>query len=368
MATNKKPLYIPWNDEEFNADPRVRGMNHYQRWMYRSLLQACFWTTDRPNLPNDDEQLWVLAGCESLEEWSQNKDKVLRRFTVVEIEGVSVLQNKRVVADWERLMDVRGRMAEMGQKSAAVRNPNTLDQIPRTLNDGLTTVKPTLNVGCMPALLTANVPVTCVEQEKISEVKKSQGKGSEVKEKQSASEEKETHSNSGGQVVQSGVDLASGATAPDPVQKPDFKTFRITWERLTSNRLGHGKEMEVAYVQACQLYSPVVVLDAVERFATKSMIDWLKEHNLKSWFLYFVKSKLPEIALEMKDDVTRDSAMIEAAAVVESLPAVATPEKQQQIEDLILMQALEEQSNRKARTEKFAAPVEATNESLGDYL
>jgi uncharacterized protein YdaU (DUF1376 family) len=116
---NKKPLYQPWNEEEFLSDVRVRGLTCVQRWMYRTLLQAAFFHSTRPYLPNDDRILWVLAGCESLEQWRANRDSVLELFTFSH--DSKLLGNKRVIEDWQRLEESREKMAELGRKSAAVK-------------------------------------------------------------------------------------------------------------------------------------------------------------------------------------------------------------------------------------------------------
>jgi len=116
---NKKPLYQPWNEEEFLSDVRVRGLTYVQRWMYRTLLQAAFFHSTRPYLPNDDRILWVLAGCESLEQWRANKEEILELFTLSN--DSKLLGNKRVIEDWQRLEESREKMAELGRKSAAVK-------------------------------------------------------------------------------------------------------------------------------------------------------------------------------------------------------------------------------------------------------
>lgn len=116
---NKKPLYQPWNEEEFLSDVRVRGLTCVQRWMYRTLLQAAFFHSTRPYLPNEDRILWVLAGCESIEQWRTNKESVLELFTLEK--DSNLLGNKRVIEDWQRLEESREKMAELGRKSAAVK-------------------------------------------------------------------------------------------------------------------------------------------------------------------------------------------------------------------------------------------------------
>lgn len=117
---NKKPLYQPWNEEEFLSDVRVRGLTCVQRWMYRTLLQAAFFHSTRPYIPDDDRILWVLAGCESVDQWRANKSPILELFSPSEHDP-KLLGNKRVIQDWERLEESREKMAELGRKSAAVK-------------------------------------------------------------------------------------------------------------------------------------------------------------------------------------------------------------------------------------------------------
>src|SRR5579863_7039208 len=48
VEANSKPMYQPWNEEEFQADVFVRGMTWLQRHLYRALLQASFFHGTRP--------------------------------------------------------------------------------------------------------------------------------------------------------------------------------------------------------------------------------------------------------------------------------------------------------------------------------
>lgn len=116
----KKPLYQPWNEEEFQSDFRVRGMSSTQRWMYKSLLQSAFFHETRPYLPRDDEVLWILSGAGSIEEWLRNKEPVLKCFTATP-DNPELIQNKRVCKDWNRLTEYRTKMAEMGKQSASAK-------------------------------------------------------------------------------------------------------------------------------------------------------------------------------------------------------------------------------------------------------
>ena len=114
---NSKPMYQPWNEEEFNADIHVRSMTPIQRWIYRTLLLQCFFHTTRPYLPADDGLLWKLAGCENKKQWDKNKADVLAMFSEIEQDGQVLLSNKRVLEDWNRLQEKR----EIGRSSAQKR-------------------------------------------------------------------------------------------------------------------------------------------------------------------------------------------------------------------------------------------------------
>lgn len=121
MRENAKPLYFPWNEEAFQSDLDVRGMNNIERWIYRTLLQSCFFVSSRPYLPNNNESLWVLAGCKNKSEWMSNRRKPLKKFVEITINGHEVLENKRVSEDWNKLLQERLHMIDLGKKSAEVR-------------------------------------------------------------------------------------------------------------------------------------------------------------------------------------------------------------------------------------------------------
>jgi len=112
----RKPLYQPWNEEAFRADLHVGAMTPTQRWMYRTLLQAAFFHSTRPYLPDDDAQLWLLAGCESPKQWERNKDVVRLMFIPVEVAGARLLSQKRLLSDWNRIEEKREALAEAGRK------------------------------------------------------------------------------------------------------------------------------------------------------------------------------------------------------------------------------------------------------------
>ena len=136
---NTKPRYQLWSEDAFQGDPDVRYMTAVQRWMYRTLCQEAFFCTTRPYLPDNDDQLWKLAGCESRKQWMQNKQVVRAMFVPIVIDGQKLLSRKRIVEDWAKLQDFRQKQSDKGKKSAAARAHQS--------NHGSTTAEPRLNTG-----------------------------------------------------------------------------------------------------------------------------------------------------------------------------------------------------------------------------
>ncbi len=112
---NDKPLYQPWNEEEFRGDLWVQRMTPRQRSMYKNLLQQMFFCSSRPRLLDDDDQLWLFADAETKEEWLKNRDIILKKFQATN----GMLEHKRVLEDWNRIMNKREEIHD--KRSAAGR-------------------------------------------------------------------------------------------------------------------------------------------------------------------------------------------------------------------------------------------------------
>ncbi len=117
MELSGKPNYQPWNEDAFSGDIMVQSMTYIQKWMYRTLLQKAFFEKYRPDLPADENLLWRMAGCESRNQWDQNKEAVLEMF---ESDG-DILFQKRLRQDWERLTEKRENMSNAGKAGATRR-------------------------------------------------------------------------------------------------------------------------------------------------------------------------------------------------------------------------------------------------------
>lgn len=116
-----KPLYQPWNEDEFMSSPAVNSMNWLQRLFYRSLLQKSFFCPTRPYLPDDDNELWQLAGCENKRQWVANKKRILLNFTKLYKSGRNLLKHNRVELDWDREIEYRTKLSEKQRDKANTR-------------------------------------------------------------------------------------------------------------------------------------------------------------------------------------------------------------------------------------------------------
>lgn len=96
-------------------------MTPIQRWMYRTLLQKAFFYSTRPDLPTDENILWLLSGCENREQWEANKEPVLNMFSIDEREGEEVYWQKRLRQDWSRIAAKRESLSDRGKLGASTR-------------------------------------------------------------------------------------------------------------------------------------------------------------------------------------------------------------------------------------------------------
>ena len=121
LNSDSKPKWQPWNEEEFQGDRKVRRLTAVQRWMYRALCQASFFCSTRPYLPDDDDELWLLADCDDKQMWLDNRGAVVQMFSRAERNGVPLLGQKRVLDDWGRIMERREKLSDNGRKGAESR-------------------------------------------------------------------------------------------------------------------------------------------------------------------------------------------------------------------------------------------------------
>jgi uncharacterized protein YdaU (DUF1376 family) len=115
MASGYEPKYVMWHEKDFAADTYVsRVMRPLDRHFYRALIIASCFNSERPFLPNDDAQLWILADAESLHQWLSHKDVVMHKFTLTQ-DGEH-WQHKRILADWQLMQDAHQKYVERGRK------------------------------------------------------------------------------------------------------------------------------------------------------------------------------------------------------------------------------------------------------------
>lgn len=163
------------------------------------------------------------------------------------------------------------------------------------------------------------------------------------------------------------LDSSHGAAAPYPAQsaEPDFKTFKIIWERKIGN-LGRDKNTIGRYNDICTQHGADVVHEVLEKWATDSMVSWLKSRAITYPFFFFIK-KFPELVNELYEkDKTHDPEMRQAAALVETLPP-APPIVKESIDDAIRQMEQAEEKARQERAAKFSK-VEQESGTVLDYL
>lgn len=277
MELNDKPEYQQWNEEEFRADVYVQGMTWLQRHLYRALLHCAFFHSTRPFLPSDDDILWVLAGAESLEMWLENKPRILKRFTPA-THDPNLLENKRVTADWLKLVGSRMKMSELGQRSAAARVALYGSSAPRK-NRVLTSDE-------QPFTPSSDGEGTDREaaSELASELASENSKASSASENSSTSVSSIQEQNTGG-----------------------------TWKNLSIRhfRLFGGKKPSVKfsaqYAAACLKYGEQIVLDCFDSWANGSA-SWIKSQNIEQPLFIFFKNldKEAEDAVELAEALKED--------------------------------------------------------------
>lgn len=97
-------------------------MTFTQKAIYKNLLNWAFFSSTRPYLPNDDDQLWAMANCKDKQEWLDNKEPVVSMFK--ETEG-GLLEHPKVTEDYFRALkkskDLHEKRVAAGRKGGLVK-------------------------------------------------------------------------------------------------------------------------------------------------------------------------------------------------------------------------------------------------------
>ena len=104
MEKKYEPVYLCWVETDFMGDRAVLRMTPHQRLMYRQLCQVAMFCSTRPYLPDDDNELYLLADADSLDHWKVNREAVLIKFHQEEIDGKPMLAHRRILYDWDRIL------------------------------------------------------------------------------------------------------------------------------------------------------------------------------------------------------------------------------------------------------------------------
>lgn len=119
--SDSKGIYQPWCHEQFMADRRVRRMSPIAAKTYMMLLHEAYNCSTRPHLPDDEEELELMAYCTDGKEWQMVKNAVLGMFEKKVVDGIPVLVNKRLERDWDNLLTIRGERSKAGKAGAEAR-------------------------------------------------------------------------------------------------------------------------------------------------------------------------------------------------------------------------------------------------------
>jgi hypothetical protein len=156
--------------------------------MYRTLCNAAFYCEDRPYLPDDDNELWMLAGCESHEQWEENKVPVRKMFTQITKAGKVLLSRKRILDDWQRMVkkrrEIKNARADAGRRGGLASGKSRINEAneerPMQTIEDTTDVRKQNEANGSKA--EANLSKGQANEAKRSEVKKREVKRSEVDE------------------------------------------------------------------------------------------------------------------------------------------------------------------------------------------
>lgn len=280
MEDNKKPQYQPWNEEEFQSDLFVRVMTPVQRWAYRTLLQASFFHTTRPYLPSDDKVLWILAGCESRNQWDSIKGMILERFAPIEIDGVSLLENKRVTADWKRLQNVREEMSVLGKARAASAGRTETGQFkPRLLVPGGNTTSD-CPAGDGDALADAGYSASGGPAREV--------KVSEVKERERESKASNTTGDG---------DFSAQGKTTGKALGCDWHNISTRHKRILGKSVTGASRHKEKYAEYCHAFTEDVVLECFDEWA-QAKREWVRNSNVQVPLFIFWKD-LPDMAADI---------------------------------------------------------------------
>jgi len=95
--------------------------------MYRALCQVARYCETRPYLPDDDNELYILADADSIDQWKANREAILVKFQKVTVDGKPMLAHKRVLADAAQYEEWLAQKRGAGKASADSRRQRALD-------------------------------------------------------------------------------------------------------------------------------------------------------------------------------------------------------------------------------------------------
>lgn len=138
---------------DFRGNVHVRHLTPTQRSYFRALIAECYVGSERPRLA-DSPDLWLFADAETPEAWEANRVAVLRLFTRVEMNGVTLYEHPRVLEEWGTMLQHLENKRSAGLASAQARRElgknrkNALKKEKETQDN----TTPDNTIGCCPLL------------------------------------------------------------------------------------------------------------------------------------------------------------------------------------------------------------------------
>lgn len=99
----KRPFLLLYIND-FLGSPVIQAMTDSQVRWYLYLLMRAWQSEPACHLPNDDEQLRIMAGCKSKKQWDKQKSLVLSQFDVSDTK--IHITNARLIAEYERICKI----------------------------------------------------------------------------------------------------------------------------------------------------------------------------------------------------------------------------------------------------------------------
>jgi uncharacterized protein YdaU (DUF1376 family) len=156
MARSEIGEWMPFEIDRFFGSPRVQRMKDFQKWWYVSLLLRA-WQAEPPcHLPDDQNELMILAGATSEKSWREHSAAVLGMFDAV---GNGYRVNRRQLEIYEEKKAVREVNKLNGLKGGRPKKTETKPNGNQTVSDSSSSSSDSGSVAVFDSVPTAVLPM-----------------------------------------------------------------------------------------------------------------------------------------------------------------------------------------------------------------